>query len=480
MNKYINKVSSVVCCLSAVVMLGSCGVTKRAKELYSKYDRPDQFSNQNIAAENVTRDAAQYAATSGESFGDVDWHKVFTDPHLQSLIQYALEHNVDLLNATESIKMAEAQLSTARKGYIPTAAFAPSGTETGIVSGAARGNWFESYALPLSASWDAGLWGNLITAKRNAQVGLIAADDYQQVVRSRIICGVANLYYSTLLLDEQLKITKENEKNLKEIVQMMKMQYQLRGAKSTSVEAAESNLLNVQASIVTIKQQIHANENSLSLLVGRAASSISRGTLAQQSLPSSFSTGIPVETLLNRPDVHSSEMALAQCFYGVQSAKQNFLPSLKLSATGTFTNGSGVQVSNPGQMILSFVASLTAPLYQQGKLVAGLKVAEAKYNQAANTYRNSILKAGSEVSDALILYTSSKEKAEIDAKRVEVLKKNVEHTQMLYRMQSGNTYLEVLTAETNLLSAELSKASDEFNKMQAVVNLYNALGGGRK
>lgn len=450
--------------MSATVLLNSCG-------LYNKYERPD------VSSDNIMRDAGQYASTNDStSFGDVEWREVFTDPQLQALIQQGLEHNHDLLNAALDVKMAEAQLMSARLAFLPSFTFTPSGTlskafDTGT-------NWSKTYALPVSASWNADLFGNLVSQNRSKKVALIASQDYQQAVRSRVICGIANCYYTLLMFDRQYEILTDMEKLTKETWEMMKLRKELSGTRETSVLSAEASYLGVKAQVVDMRRQIHEVENTLSLLIGQQAQSITRGKLYDQKLPSTFSAGIPVNLLANRPDIHAAEMSLAQCFYGIQSARSAFYPALTFTAKGTFTN-SLQEVINPGKFLLNFIGSLTQPLFSNGKLIAGLKVAKAQYEKAYNTWEHSILSAGSEVSDALVQYNSSDEQSKIDRQQVEVLRKNVGHTRDLFKMGSS-TYLEVITAQTQLLNAEISQVTDDFNKMQAVVSLYSALGGGRK
>lgn len=241
-------------------------------------------------------------------------------------------------------------------------------------------------------------------------------------------------------------------------------------------QSAEAAYYSVQTQRVDVQRQIRETENSLSLLLGEPAQGIARGTFDNQYLPAEFATGIGIQLLDNRPDVHAKEMALAQCFYDIELARSRFYPNITISGTGSFTNNAGAIV-NPGKMLWSALASLVQPIFQNGQLIAGLRVAEAKYKQAYNDWQNSILSAGSEISNCLVQYNSSEEKSQLEAKQIEVLKKNVEHTTLLYR-QSSSTYLEVITAQQNLLNAEINKVSDDFYKMQAVVNLYYALGGG--
>ena len=251
------------------------------------------------------------------------------------------------------------------------------------------------------------------------------------------------------------------------------------GYRATSVQAAESNYYSVLTQKTDLLRQVRETENSLSLLIGEQAHTIARGKLENQSLPASFSTGVGIQLLNNRADVHAAEMNLAQCFYGIETARSRFYPALNIAANGTFTNSSGMGIVNPGKWLLSAVGSLTQPIFQNGKLIMGLKVAKIQYEQAYNTWQNTILQAGSEVSNALVLYNSSDEKSKVEAKQIEVLKQNVEDTRKLMA-SAGGSYLEVISAQSSLLNVQLSKVADDFYKMQAVVNLYSALGGGAK
>ena len=244
------------------------------------------------------------------------------------------------------------------------------------------------------------------------------------------------------------------------------------------MQSPEAAYYSVQAQKVDLLRQIRETENALSLLIAQPAQTISRGRLADQSLPSQFATGVSINLLNNRADVHAAEMALAQCFYDVQQARSRFYPSITITGTGAFTNNNGL--INPGKMLWSAVGSLVQPIFQHGQIVAGLKVAKMQYEQKYNTWQNTVLKAGNEVSNALVTYNSSAEKGALDSKRVAVLKQNVEDTKKLMESSSNTTYLEVISAQSNLLNAEISEVTDQFNKMQAVVNLYQALGGGAK
>ena len=457
---------NIILMAASLTILSGCG-------LYQKYERPD-VNTTGLIRDNVSLTDTLVAEADTANFGNLPWRSVFTDPQLQVLIQTALDNNPDLLNAALNVNMAETQLKAARLAFLPQFTFSPSGTIASWDGNAAT----KTYQLPIAASWNADLFGNLLSQKRGAQVQLLATKDYQTVVQTNIVAGVANMYYTLLMLDKQMEILNDMTTLTKDTWDMMKLQMELGRARSTSVQSAEANYYSVQAQAVDMQRQIREVENSLSLVMGQPAQTIKRGKLEEQNLPSEFSTGVGIQLLANRADVHYAEMNLAKCFYGVETARSRFYPSLTITPTATFTNN-GAGITNPGKWLLSAVGSLTQPIFMRGQLTAGLRVAEAQYEQAFNSWQNAVLKAGSEVSDALVLYNASDEKAKLEAKRVETLTKNVEHTRMLFK-NSSSSYLEVITAQQSLLNAQLTKVTDEFYKMQAVVSLYQALGGGGK
>lgn len=459
------KISIIIIGLAAVVFTG-------CKSLYGKYERPD------VDTEGLFRDPVSLRDTlvsnDTTSFGNLPWREVFTDPHLQTIIEKALTNNIDLLNAALNVKMVEEQLKVAKLAFLPSVAVSPQGTISSFDGKAPT----KAYTLPVSASWNVDLFGNLLNSKRSVQMQLLATKDYQTVVQVNIISGVANLYYTLLMLDRQLEIMYDMTELTKQTWERMKLLKETRvGYRSTAVQSAEASYLSVQASTVDLKRQIREIENSLTLLMGETAFAIDRGKLEEQQLPSKFSTGVGIQLLNNRADVHAAELTLASCFYDINVARSRFYPNITITGTGAFTNNNGLV--DPGKILLSAVGSLVQPIFQHGQIVAGLKVAKMKYEQAYNTWQNTILKAGNEVSNALVLYNSSEEKSQIEAKQIAVLRQNVQDTKASYGLNNTN-YLEVITAQSSLLNAEISKVTDDFNKVQAVVNLYVALGGGAK
>ncbi|MFC2635649.1 efflux transporter outer membrane subunit [Prevotella histicola] len=458
------KKTNIIIIAFAALSLTGC------KSLYGNYERPD------VKTSGIVRDPVDdKAALAGSSdFGNLPWRSVFTDPQLQTLIEKALENNPDLLNAALNIDIAEQQLRASKLAFLPSVVFAPNGS---ISHFGTHTSSTQAYTLPITASWDVDLFGKLSSQKKAAQMALIQSRDYKVAVQTNLICNVANLYYTLLMLDRQKQIVDDMSGLTKNTWDMMKLQMEFGRARSTSVQSAEAAYYSVQTQGADIKRQIRETENTLSLLLGEPAQSIARGSLDNQSLPANFSGGIGVQLLSNRADVHANEMALAQCFYNIQEARSRFYPALNISPTGAWTNSNGLV--NPGKLLLSVVGSLTQPIFMRGQLKAGLRVAEDRYKQAYNTWQNSILKAGAEVSNALVAYNSADEKNKLQQQQIDVLKQNVDHTQMLYA-QSSSSYLEVITAQQSLLNAEISQVQEQFTKLQAIVNLYNALGGGSK
>nr|WP_314633121.1 efflux transporter outer membrane subunit [uncultured Porphyromonas sp.] len=447
--------------LALVLTLSGCG-------LYRKYQRPT------IQTSVYRGDQIDSLSRDTTSFGQTPWRTLFTDVHLQALIEKALQQNVDLLTAHLSTQQAEAQLRSARLSFLPSLSLAPS-----ISANKTEGLPASySYTLPVQASWQIDLFGSLLNASRSTQVQLLRAQAYQQLVRSRVIANVANSYYTLLMLDRQLQLSRSAAELAAHTLEVMKAQKEVGRAMESSVQSAQANLHAVEASIPEIKRQITTTENALALLLGESPRSYPRSSLQAQQLPSSFALGVPVQLLSARPDVRVAELALASCYYQTNSARAAFYPSLNISGSAGWTGALGEAVSNPMKFIASALGSLAQPLFAHGKLVAGLRVAQAEEEKARLAFQQSLYNAGAEVSNALALYQASEAKVKAETLQVESLEKNVEIVEMLFKTGKASSYLEVITAQQSLLQAQLSLVQDSFSKMQAVVNLYNALGGG--
>lgn len=456
----------IIYMVCATALLSSC-------HIYKAYDRP-----KDIDASALYRDPSSandtLAVSDTTNMGNLPWQEVFQDDKLQALILQGLESNVDLQAAILRVDEAKAMLMSARLAYLPSLNLAPQGTITTTDGSSAK-----AYTVPLAASWEIDLFGKVLNAKRGAKASLLQSEAYQQAVRSQLIAGIANTYYTLLMLDRQVTISEETSKIWQENVRTMEAMKEAGMTNEAAVAQTKANSHQVEASLADLRRQVRETENALSVLLAQPPHAIERGSLQDQRMPEDLATGVPVQLLANRPDVKAAEMALANAYYTTNQARSAFYPSLTIGGTAGWTNGSGIQVANPGVFLAQAMASLAQPIFNRGKLIANLKVTKAEEEIARMNFQQSILEAGSEVSNALYLYEAAGKKLKEHRAQVNVLENAVEYTQALFHSGSA-TYLETLTAQQSLLSAQLNEVSDTFQRMQAVINLYSALGGGRE
>lgn len=453
-----------VMCVAA--MMSSC-------HIYKAYDRPEAITTSGIYRDPAS--ATDTLASDTTNMGNLPWKEVFRDAKLQALIEEGLNNNVDVQAAALRVKEAKVMLTSAKLSYLPSINIAPQGTATSMDDG----NYVKAYTLPTVASWEFDLFGKILNSKRGQKVAYQKSQYSQQAVRSSIICGIANIYYSLLMLDRQVAITTETSDIYKENVRVMEAMKTAGMTTEAGVAQMRAASNQVDASLIDLKRQVRETENSLAILLGRAPQTIERTTLDEQVMPEKLMAGVPLQLLENRPDVKMAEMTLAAAYYSTNQARAAFYPGLTITGTAGWTNGSNISVSNPGVFLMRAMASLAQPIFNKGKLIANLKVTKAEEKIAQMNYQQTILKAGKEVSDALFLFYCQNKKLENDKVRVEQLNKAVIATKALFQSASA-TYLEVLTSQQSLLSAQLSEVADNFQRIQAVINLYSAVGGGRE
>ena len=441
--------------------------------IYKSYDRPEDITVEGLYRDTIAGGDTLAADTA--NFGNLPWKEVFTDAQLQTLIEQALTNNADLRSAALTVKQAQAALMSARLAYAPMLALSPQGT----VSSFDKGKATQTYSLPVTASWQIDLFGQLLNPKRKAQVSLKQTQFYEQAVQTQVIANVANMYYTLLMLDRQLQISESTCDILKRNLETVEAMKEAAMANNAAVEQSRTAYAQVLASLPDIRQSIRETENALCLMLNQPAQSIARGTLEQQQLPAEFSTGIPLQLLSNRPDVKAAEMSLAASYYDTNSARAAFYPQITLSGSAGWTNSAGSAIINPGKLLASAIGSLTQPLFYRGANIARLKQAKAQEEQAKIQFQTTLLKAGNEVSNALYQYQMTSDKAISREIQVNSARKAAEDTKELFNLGTS-TYLEVLSAEQSYLSAQLSEVADTFDRMQSVISLYQALGGGRE
>lgn len=435
----------------AILMLHSCG-------LYRKYEREDlHFVDSLYRRMSVPSDSVSSAAMT--------WDCFFTDTLLQEWIHTGLSFNTDINLARLKVREAEASLLEARWALLPGADFTAQGGLPG------------QFSASVGASWQADIFGSLRNANRKAQAALEQSEAYRQAVQTQLVATIANSYYTLLMLDEQLVISSRTRDTWEENIRTLEALKRAGKTNEAAVLQAKANKLSVEANILTLEKSILAMENSMCALVGLVPMPVMRGNINEQTFPAKLSAGVPAELLSRRPDVRQAELALAQTFYARNSAKAAFYPNLKLNGAIGWTTGAGTIVLDPGSLIANLLGSITQPVFGRGVNKARLQKAQAQYDQAAYAFRQSLLDAGVEVNNALTMWQTAKKRVELDKKQILNLQAAVWNTQLL--MKHGNAdYLEVLTAQKNLLQAELTEVSDRFDEIQSIVNLYHALGGG--
>ena len=438
----------IIMTITATALLSSCG-------LYKSYERPTDIKTDGLYKTVITneQDSLGLAVYS--------WKEIFTAPNLQILIEKGLEQNTNLNNARLQIEQAEAVLKAAKWAFIPGFAFAPQGSLAGVDWGKAS----QTYNIPVAASWQIDVFGGLLNAKKRAKAQLENSEAYKQAVQSQLVSAIANYYYSISMLKEQLALSLQTEKLWKENVKTTQ----------ALMEAGQSNCTQ----IADLKDEIIILENEFSTLLGDAPQKYTIGSLNNWVSPQGISTGIPAIALSNRPDVKMAEQQLAIAYYATNESRAAFYPGINLSGAIGWTNQLGSAIVNPGKWIWNAAASLTQPIFQNGRLRAQYKISKAQQEQAKNSFQQKLLDAGTEVNNALTKVQTSIEKDELYGKQVSALETAVKSTQALM-MNSSTNYLQVLTAQQTLLSAQMAQISNKFSQIQATIELYQALGGGTK
>jgi multidrug efflux system outer membrane protein len=449
--------------LGLIILVTSCSVTK-------KYQAPE------INTQGLFRDSSSSDTTNMAS---LHWSEMFRDTLLQNLIGEGISNNLDLKIAYSRTQQAQAYFQQSRLAFLPNVSMDAT-TQNGKLSGkSGTPGDTHVYQLSVNASWEADLWGKLKSSKRAMLASLLQSESYSQAVQTDLVAGIANYYYTLLVLDQELNITQESVKNWITTVDMMKTLKEADVVTEAAVVQSEASRYAVDVTIPDLKLSIRQTENALSILLGRVPGSIKRGSLLEQQSWNLLRTGVPSQLLGNRPDVKEAEMNFRYNFEITNVARTYFYPDLVISASGGYSGLSIANLFNPASLVGSIASGLTQPLFNQGINRTRLNVAKAGQQQALFTFQNTLLTAGQEVSDDMSAYQSTVEKTNLRDSQIVNLQKAVEYTQLLVRYSSAN-YTEVLTAQQNLLSAQLNQVNDRLQQLQSMVNVYRDLGGGWK
>lgn len=441
------------------------------------------YTSPAVQTSNLYRDQSTADTTT---IANLPWQSLFADADLQALITTGLSQNLDLKQAIERIKIAEATLQQSRAAFLPSLQADVSVTDNkqsqaalNFPAGININLETQTYRAQLSTSWEADIWGKLSSAKRSALASLLQSDAAKRAVQTQLIANIANAYYNLLALDKQLAITLETIKSRTANVKAMKALKDAARVTGAAVVQSEANLYAAQVTVPDLKRSIRETENALSVLLAVEPNSIKRSTLDAQQAYADLQTGVSAQLLQNRPDVQAAEFNFRAAFENTNVAKTYFYPALTLTASGGL---SSLQVKDffDHSIFYNLVGGLTQPIFARGQNKARLKTAQAQQQVAFYAFQQALLTSGQEVSNALYAYQTAAEKEEVRAKQIASLTKAVDFTQELLRFSSATNYTDVLTSEQSLLAAQLSGVSDRLQKLQAVVNLYRALGGGWK
>lgn len=457
--------SVAVFVLLASAVLNSCGVYKK-------------YQSQTEAPEDLYGTGDTIAqAMSDASIASISWREFFTDPLLQQLIDSALARNTDMASARLAVEQAQASLKAAKLAYIPSLSLNPQANISTTMFGASGSGTGLSYSynVPLQLDWNIGISGSVTVNKRKTQAVLEQAKASRDATQANLIATMAQEYFELLLLDKQLEILIKTDSLWDVSLETERALWENGQAYSTAVNQMESSCMDVKRQIIDTRRSILSVENEICKLLRMTPHAIERHKWGEYALPERFGTGVPAVLLENRPDIKAADQALAEAFYNTAAARAQFFPSFSLAGLLGWTNNAGV-IANPGALLMQLAASITQPIFAAGKLSAQLKI--AKYNQEdkLNQYVQTVIEAGNQVNEALADCQTARDKDALYKRQVEVLQDAYDGTHEL--MNNGKaSYLEVLTAQESLLSAQLNAAENMYNGAISLIGLYIALGG---
>lgn len=470
------------CILAALLLLASC-VTK-------KYQQPGlavegQLYRDTVAVSTTPADTA-VAMADTFSIASLGYTQLFADTILQNLIAEGIQENLNLKVAVQRINAAYASLQQSKAAFWPSLSGGAnvSRNKQSIAALNLPPDFIGTfplttmnYQLSLSTSWEADIWGKLKSAKKAALASWMQTDAAKRAVQTQVVANIAGYYYQLLSLDEQLKITEQTLSNRIDDVATMKLLKENAVVTGAAVVQSEANQYAAEVLIPDIKRNIRETENALSLLLARTPGSIRRSSMNEQVPYQDLQTGISSLLLKNRPDVQQAEFAFRAAFENTNVARTYFYPQLTLTAQGGV---SSLQLKDLFTMSVFYniVAGLTQPIFNKGLNKARLSIAKAQQQEAFYGYQQTLLNAGEEVSNALYTYQTALEKQASRTHQVDALEKAVDYTKALLQYSSATNYTDVLTSEQSLLLAQLNSVNDKLQQLQAVVELYRALGGG--
>lgn len=453
--------------------LQSCFVAKT-------YERPQVEETQNLFRTDAL-------PTDSLSMADISWKELFTDPYLVQYIEEGLQNNIDIRIAIQQVLAAQAYVKQSKAGYLPSVSagamasrsYLSGNGQQGAILSSLGTDHVDQFELSADLSWEADIWGKIRSNKRASEADYLQSVAAHQAVKSRLVADIAATYYQLLSLDAQLEITKRSVTVRDSSVSTIQA---LKDAGQVTQVAVDQNIAqynNARALQVDLETAIFQTENTLSILLGKAPQHYERSILDNQQLESDMKLGVPAILLSNRPDVISAEYNLIRAFELTNVARSNFYPTLTLTASGGFQSLELDKFLNTSSLFANLIGGLTQPLFNQRKIRTQKEVADAHQEQALLEFKQSLLVAGNEVSNALYSYNQETKKFEYRELEVEALRNAERNSTELLKNGYAN-YLDLLTARQSALSAELNVIDSKLQQLLSIVDLYQALGGGWK
>jgi multidrug efflux system outer membrane protein len=426
------------------------------------------------------RAAAPAQSDVAASLGNEKWFDVYQDPVLVQLIHTALQQNYDVRIAATRVLEAQAQLGITRANQFPSASVG-----AGVFSqqNAKVSSLFPAYEvnagqLNLSVIWNLDFWGKYRRQTEEARAQLLATKWGQQAVISSLVANVAAAYFELRALDAELEIADRTLGSRQQSLQLTRLLETHGSASDLDVSQSEQLVYTASETIPDLERQIAQQENALSILLGENPSSIPRGNpLREQPAPDSVPTGLPSELLERRPDVREAEANMMAANAQIGVAKASFFPSLSLTGTGGLESNVLHHFLQQPSRTWNAAFGITQPVFEAGALRSQLRLARAQWQESVLAYQQTVLNSLGQVSNTLVAYDKDRQFREQQELLAQAAERSDRLSLILYK-QGGASYLQVLTNETNYFSAELNLVQAQLNERLALVQLYQALGGG--
>lgn len=442
------------------------------------YVRPEQVVDEKyFRSDQISDDTS--------SIANLDWREIFKDEKLQDYIATALANNLDIRMALQQIEVAAAYVRQGKAGYFPTfnlgADYAMNSPSLNSLSGQNLNerSTLGQYELFGNLSWEADIWGKIRSNDRATRAEFMQTVAAHQAIKSRLVSAVASAYYQLVSLDAQRNITEETIETRKQSIETINALKSSGYVTEVAVKQTEAQLFNAQALLLDIDNNIKLMENTMCVLMGESPHGIDRNALESQTMDTLFSIGVPIQLLSNRPDVLAAENGLISAFELTNVARSNFYPSLRLTAGGGLQSLTFEKLFNVNSLFASIVGSLAQPIFNGRQVRTQYEVRRAQQEAAYLNYKQTILTASKEVSDALYTLQRDKEKIQLKQQEYQAYTQAIEYSEELLNYGLAN-YLEVLTARQNALNAQLAVTNTAFSRLNAMVQLYRAVGGGWK